>query len=84
VVLHGGMKGVGKIYWNEANTISQPFYTTFNASVRLEHKNYTLDFWGQNLTDKEADIFYFESIGNQFVQQGRPRVLGVTLSINIQ
>lgn len=84
VVLHGGMKGVGKIYWNEANTVSQPFYTTFNASVRLEHKNYTLDFWGQNLTDKEADIFYFESIGNQFVQRGRPRVLGVTLSINIQ
>lgn len=84
VVLHGGMKGVGKIYWNEANTVSQPFYTTFNASVRLEHKNYTLDFWGQNLTDKEADIFYFESIGNRFVQRGRPRVLGITLSINIQ
>lgn len=84
VVLHGGMKGVGKIYWNEENNAHQPFYTTFNASVRLEHKNYSLDFWGQNLTDKEADIFYFESIGNRFVQRGRPRVLGVTLRINIQ
>lgn len=84
VVLHGGMKGVGKIYWNEENNAHQPFYTTFNASVRLEHKNYSLDFWGQNLTDKEADIFYFESIGNRFVQRGRPRMLGVTLRINIQ
>lgn len=84
VVLHGGMKGVGKIYWNEENNAHQPFYTTFNASVRLEHKNYSLDFWGQNLTDKEADIFYFESIGNRFVQRGRPQVLGVTLRINIQ
>lgn len=84
VVLHGGMKGIGKIYWNEENNAHQPFYTTFNASVRLEHKNYSLDFWGQNLTDKEADIFYFESIGNRFVQRGRPRVLGVTLRINIQ
>lgn len=84
VVLHGGMKGVGKIYWNEANTEEQPYYTTFNASLRLEHRNYTLDFWGENLTEKEFDVFYFESIGNRFVQRGRPRVLGITLSINIQ
>lgn len=84
VVLHGAMKGVGKIYWNESNSEYQPYYTTFNASVRLEHKNYTLDFWGENLTDKAYDIFYFESIGNRFVQRSRPRLLGVTLSINIQ
>lgn len=84
VVLYGGMRSVGKIYWNEANTVSQPFYTLFNASVRLEHRNYTLDFWGQNLGDKEYGVFYFESIGNRFLQQGRPQVFGVTLSINIQ
>lgn len=84
VILHGGMRGVGKIYWNEANTVSQPYYTTFNASVRLEHKNYAIDFWGENLADKQFDVFYFESIGNRFVQRGRGRVLGVTLSINIQ
>lgn len=84
VILHGGMRGVGKIYWNEANTVSQPYYTTFNASVRLEHKNYAIDFWGENLADKQFDVFYFESIGNRFVQRGRGRVLGITLSINIQ
>ena len=84
VVLHGGLKSAGKIYWNEANTDYQPFYTLLNASVRLEHKNYTIDLWGQNLTDKQFDVFYFESIGNRFVQRGRPAVFGVTLSINIQ
>lgn len=84
VILHGGMRGVGKIYWNEANTVSQPYYTTFNASVRLEHKSYAIDFWGENLADKQFDVFYFESIGNRFVQRGRGRVLGITLSINIQ
>ncbi|MBR5820960.1 MAG: TonB-dependent receptor [Alistipes sp.] len=84
VVLHGGMRGVGKIYWDEANTVSQPYYTTFNASVRLEHRNYAIDFWGQNLSDKTFDVFYFESIGNRFVQRGRGRILGVTLRINLQ
>ena len=64
--------------------MSQPYYTTFNASVRLEHKNYAIDFWGENLADKQFDVFYFESIGNRFVQRGRGRVLGITLSINIQ
>ena len=29
------------------------------------------------------DVFYFKSIGNEFVQRGRPRTFGITLNINI-
>ena len=83
VVLHGGMRATDKIYWDEANTIAQPFYTLFDASVRIEHKNYAIDFWGKNLGDKQYDIFYFESIGNRFVQRGKPQIFGVTLTVNI-
>ena len=83
LVLHGGMRSVGSIYWDEANTVKQPFYTLFDASVRFEHKRYTLDFWGKNLADKSYDIFFFESIGNRFVQRGKPQIFGVTISVNI-
>ena len=83
VVLQGGLRGTGKIYWNEANTIAQPFYTLFDASVRIEHARYTIDLWGRNLTDKRYDIFYFESIGNRFVQRGKPQRFGITLTIHI-
>lgn len=83
LVLHGGLRSVGDIYWDEANTVKQPFYTLFDASIRLEHKRYTLDLWGKNLADKAYDIFYFESIGNRFVQRGKPQIFGVTISVNI-
>ncbi len=83
LVLSGGMRSTGEIYWDEANTIKQPFYTLFDASIRLEHDRYALDLWGKNLAGKEFDLFYFESIGNRFVQRGKPRIVGITLQIAI-
>ncbi|MBR5850313.1 MAG: TonB-dependent receptor [Alistipes sp.] len=82
LVLHGGLRSAGKIYWDEANTLEQPFYTLFDGSIRIEHARYAIDFWGKNLAEKQYDLFYFESIGNRFVQRGKPRILGITLSIN--
>ncbi len=84
LVLRVGMRGTGRICWNEENTLVQPFYTLFDASVRIEHPRYTLDFWGRNLADKGYDVFYFKSIGHEFVQRGRPRTFGITLSLDIQ
>ena len=84
LVLRVGMRGTGRIRWNEENTLVQPFYTLFDASVRIEHPRYTLDFWGRNLADKGYDVFYFKSIGHEFVQRGRPRTFGITLSLDIQ
>ncbi len=85
LVLRAGMHGAGRIWWNEANdrSRSQPFYALMDASVRLEHKHYTLDFWGRNLTGTAYKVFYFKSIGNEFVQHGRPRTFGVTLGITL-
>lgn len=83
VVLLGGMRGTGEIYWNEANTRSQPFYALVDASLRLEHRHYTLALWGRNLANTAYDTFYFKSIGNEFVQRGRPRTFGITVTINI-
>ena len=83
VVLQAGVRCAGRIWWNEENTLSQPFYALADASVRFEHKHYSLDIWGRNLGGAHYDVFYFKSIGNEFVQRGRPRTFGITLNINI-
>ena len=72
-----------RIWWNEENTLSQPFYALTDASVRFEHARYSLSVWGRNLADAGYDVFYFKSIGNEFVQRGRPRTFGITLNINL-
>ena len=77
-------KGVGEIYWDEANLVKQPFYMQLGASLRLEHKNYSLDFWGENITSTKFDTFYFVSIGNAFVQRGKPCRYGMTLRLNFE
>lgn len=81
LVLQTGIRGTGSICWDEANRLEQPFYTLLDASVRLEHPRYGIDLWGRNLTDRAYDLFYFKSVGNEFLQRGRPRTFGITLHI---
>lgn len=83
ILLSTGLRSAGRIYWNESNDLWQPFYSLLEASVRFEHKNFSLDVWGRNLTDTHYDTFHFMSIGNAFLQMGRPRTFGITLNINI-
>ena len=83
VIFRVAANGAGRIYWNEANTFSQPFYVLLEASIRFEHRHWAVDVWGRNLTDTRYDTFYFMSIGNSFLQRGRPRTFGVSLSITL-
>ena len=80
VRLHADWRGAGRIYWNEANAFSQPFYGLLGASIALDFARWTIEAWGRNLTGTEYDTFYFVSVGNAFMQSGRPRQLGVKLS----
>ncbi len=83
VVLQAGVQGAGTIAWNEGNSLTEPFYALLNATVRLEHRRWSLGLWGRNLTGTTYNVFYFKSIGNEFVQRGRPRTFGITLTLNI-
>lgn len=83
ILLHCDLRGAGPFYWNEENSLRQPFYSLLGASVGIQKQNWTLSFWGSNLTGTDYDVFYFMSIGNSFVQHGKPRQLGVSLQINI-
>lgn len=83
LTLEANLRGTGDIYWNESNSLHQSFYALLGASVTLESKYVTLELWGRNLTGTRYDTFYFMSMGNEFLQRGRPRQLGVTMRFAI-
>ena len=76
-------RGAGPIYWDDANSVSQNFYTLLGASVSIVNKRYSATLWGENLNSVQYSTFYFVSMGNAFLQRGKPRQLGVTLRIRI-
>ncbi len=75
--------GAGRIYWNEENSQSQEFYSLLGASITIEHQDYKITLWAKNILNREYNTFYFMSMEREFVQCGRPRTLGVTLTINL-
>lgn len=84
IEFNANCRGVGPIYWDDANTVKQNFYALAGASVCIENKNYSLTLWGENLTGTQYSTFYFVSMGNAFLQRGKPVRLGATLRIKIQ
>ena len=80
VVLAASWQGAGNIYWNEANTLKQDFYSLLNASVELRKGDFSLSLWGRNLTNTDYYTFYFKSMNRNFFNCGKPIRLGATLS----
>ncbi|MCM1449449.1 MAG: TonB-dependent receptor plug domain-containing protein [Clostridiales bacterium] len=79
----GAVNGVGRIYWNETNTVSQCFYAPLKLSVSISSGMFTLRLWGENLNGVKYSTFYFKSIGNEFVQRGAPRTFGASLAVDV-
>ena len=83
LIFNTGWQGVGKIYWNESNTLSQAFYGLLNMNILLKKGNLTFGIWGKNLTGTEYNTFYFKSLGNSFVQRGKPLQAGISINLTI-
>lgn len=73
------MRGTGRIYWNEANTLHQPFYALLGAGVTYLKDALSIQLWGHNLTSTRYHTFYFMSIGNEFLQRGKGAEAGLTV-----
>ena len=73
----------GPVYWNEQNDCVQSLYALLGANLTLEWKYVQLDLWGRNLTNTPYDVFYFRSMGNDFLQRGKPRELGASLRFEL-
>lgn len=81
---NAGCSGVGEIWWDEANTLREPFRLLVNADVTADFsRNISLRFRVENLTGTDYDTFYFKSIGNSFFQRGKPLRWAIGLYFNI-
>ena len=79
IQVNANYTGAGRIYWTEQNDVSQSFYGTLNGRLSLQKGNGQIDFWVRNALDKDYAAFYFESMGNGFMQKGRPIQAGIEL-----
>ena len=73
----------GRIWWNESNTLSEPFRSFLGAGIRATFDKYEVWLRGENLTDTQYRTFYFKSVGRSFFQVGKPVrfTIGVSLEI---
>ena len=61
---------------------TQPAYELYDAALGVARDNWTVEFFGQNLANKDASLFTSSS---QFIRAEiptRPRVLGVKIGMN--
>jgi len=76
--------GTGRIYWNEDNAVSQPYYGQLNGKISASKGLLTWSVWAKNITQTEYNAFYFESGGNRFAQKGKPFTFGTSLSVRLK
>lgn len=82
LVLSVGLNGMGKIYWNEDNLVSQRFYALLNAKASATFGPVTWELWGKNLTDTDYLTYYFKDSA-AYGQKGRPVSFGTSLIFDI-
>lgn len=82
LLLHLDYLGTGETYWSEANTASQGFYGLYNGRFSAQFKQVQIDLWGRNLFNRNYHTFYFESMGNSFVQKNKPRQFGIDVRLH--
>jgi outer membrane receptor protein involved in Fe transport len=81
ILISGKYSGAGKIYWTEANDVSQKFYSLLNGKITLEKGDFSLCLWGENLSDSKYATFYFKTFGKSFGQSGKPLHFGIDLNL---
>lgn len=81
ITLHGQYVGTGKLYWNDKNDISQPYYGIFNGKISFVKSKFSLDFWAKNIGGKDYIAYYFTAMGGDFVQKGRSFTCGVNMNL---
>ena len=74
--------GFGKHYWDEDNIACQNYYGLLNHRITFEKGNVAFSFWGKNILNENYNSFYFQALGNSYVQISKPASLGVNLKVN--
>lgn len=72
----------GKHYWNEQNSHYQDGYGILNIKLSFVKRGMQLDLWSRNITDNQYHSFFFQALGNSYIQKSRPMLFGVNFGIN--
>ncbi|MDR1343865.1 MAG: TonB-dependent receptor [Tannerellaceae bacterium] len=73
--------GIGAIKWTELNDVGQAFYGLLNLKTGIRKGIVRLDLWARNLSNTPYNVFYFESLGQPYLQKGKPLQAGVEVSV---
>lgn len=74
-------RGNGEIFWDEENLNKQKYYGLVDSKVSFTKGLLQFDIWARNLLNAEYAAFYFEALGNKYVQTGKPAHAGINLSV---
>jgi iron complex outermembrane receptor protein len=81
LVIRGEIRSIGEYYTDIQNQILQPNYTLVNSRISVNHQNYSLALWGQNLTNERYLAFGNpDSSFGKNVRTSAPATFGITLS----
>lgn len=76
-------EGMGKLYWDNGNTLAQDFYPlAHHVFVTLSKENWEWSLWGRNLLDETYDGYGFvdAAMGDR-IFPGAPRMIGATVRV---
>ena len=80
-VVRGEIRNIGKYYADMQNSLQQPSYTLVNTRVGLSYSNYSIFFWGQNLTNEKYLLYGpSDTSFGRTVLMASPSTFGVTFS----
>ena len=86
VVIGADVTAQGRIYWNEANTYSQPFYALLGAHADINFTGVSLKLWCRNITDTHYNTFAFDSSASgqtiYLAQRGTPIQAGFDINLH--
>lgn len=83
LVVDSDARGDGAVWWNEANSLREPFHLRLDGRIALAFPTWEAYIRGENLANTPGRIFYFKSIGNEFFASARPRLFLLGLSIKL-
>lgn len=79
------MLGRGKIYWDEENTLAQPFYTQFGVRATADFGILKASLWANNLLNYQPTTFAFTNTSGKstmvIAQKGEPFMMGASLDV---
>jgi iron complex outermembrane receptor protein len=81
LMIRGEIRSIGEYYTDIQNQILQPNFTLVNSRISVNHQNYSLALWGQNLTNERYLAFGNpDSSFGKNVRTSAPATFGITLS----